>query len=160
MRFGAPEEHILVVKGNLATSYAKTGRHEEALRMRRDAYSGSLEVFGQQHLATFGEAYNYALLLMRLKRFEEAKSLLHKTIPAAQRVLGESHELSLKLRGSYAHALNKDEGATLDDLRGAATTLEDIEQTARQVLGSAHPLTVDIGRELRESRAALRARTE
>jgi hypothetical protein len=48
--------------------------------------------------------------------------------------------------------------ATLDDLRKAVATFEEIEPTARRVLGSAHPLTTGIGGALRNARAALRAR--
>ena len=33
----------------------------------------------------------------------------------------------------------RDDGATLDDLREAVTTLEETERTARRVLGGAHP---------------------
>ena len=51
-----------------------------------------------------------------------------------------------------------DAGATLDDLREAVTTLEEIEPTARRVFGGSHPLTLDIEGELRNARAALRAR--
>ena len=50
------------------------------------------------------------------------------------------------------------DGATLDDLREAVTTLEDAGRIARRVYGGAHPLTVAVGRNLREARAALRAR--
>ena len=35
----------------------------------------------------------------------------------ARRVLGESHEVTLRMRWSYAQTLYKDDGATLDDLR-------------------------------------------
>ena len=38
------------------------------------------------------------------------------------------------------------------------STLEDSERIARRVFGGAHPLTVDIERELGKERAALRAR--
>ena len=55
-------------------------------------------------------------------------------------------------------ALYEDPNATLDDLREAVTTLEEIERTARRVLGGSHPLTVTIEGELRNARAALRAR--
>ena len=55
-------------------------------------------------------------------------------------------------------ALYKDDGATLDDLREAVTTFEETEQTARRVFGSAHPLTVDMEKSLRKSRAVLAAR--
>ncbi len=50
------------------------------------------------------------------------------------------------------------DGATLDDFREAVSTLEEIERTARRVLGGAHPLAVDIERYLRNARATLAAR--
>jgi len=55
-------------------------------------------------------------------------------------------------------ALYKDSDATLDDVRKVVATLEDLALTARRVFGSAHPITGDIENDLRESRAALRAR--
>ena len=59
---------------------------------------------------------------------------------------------------NYARALYKDDGATLDDLREAVTTLEDAGRIARRVFGKAHPLTEGIGEDLERSRAALAAR--
>jgi hypothetical protein len=55
---------------------------------------------------------------------------------------------------------NLDDGATLDDLHEAVTTLEETERVARRVFGGAHPLVQSVERYLRESRAALRAREE
>ena len=81
-------------------------------------------------------------------RFEEAKSLYRKSIPVAQRVLGKCHDLTLRLRSTYALALRDDLAATLDDLREAVTTLEDTERIARRVLGSVHPLAVEVERDL------------
>ena len=57
-----------------------------------------------------------------------------------------------------AMALSMDPDATLDDLREAATTLEDTERTARRVLGGAHRFTVEVEHNLGDVRAALRAR--
>ena len=54
--------------------------------------------------------------------------------------------------------LRDDEGATIDDLREAVTTLEETAQTAQQIFGGAHPLTTGIDRGLQNARAALRAR--
>ena len=79
-------------------------------------------------------------------------------MPVARRAIGESHELTLKLRRNYALALYKGDGATLDDLSKAVTTLEDLEQTARRVLGGAHPTTMGLEHSLEKSREALRAR--
>ena len=57
-----------------------------------------------------------------------------------------------------AVTLYSDDGATLDDLREAVTTLEDVARIARRVLGSAHPNTAGIEIALRDARAELRAR--
>ena len=93
-----------------------------------------------------------------LQRFGEVKSLMRRTIPIARRVLGEGNVLTLTMRSIYAEAIYKDDGATLDDLREAVTTLEETERIARRMLGGAHPLTVDMEKSLRKSRAVLAAR--
>ena len=83
-----------------------------------------------------------------------------KTVPVARRFLGESHQDTLRLRWVYARSLYEDPDATFDDLREAVSTLEEIEPTARRVLGSAHPLAKTIGNNIRTARAALQAATE
>ena len=83
-----------------------------------------------------------------------------KTVPVARRVLGNSDELTFHLRANYARALYTDPDATLDYFREAATTFEEMERTARRVLGSSHPLTTAIDGDLQKARAALRARED
>ena len=78
----------------------------------------------------------------------------------ARRVLGEHHETPLRLRWVYGEALYEDAAATLDELREAVATLEEMERAARRVFGGAHPLTVEIECDLQMARAALRARDE
>ena len=154
-RVGASEGHILAVQGNLACTYQKLGRHEEANRMLQDVYSGYLKIMGEEHPQTLLAANNYAHTLLELQRFEEAKALLRKSMPVARHVLGEHDTLMLRMRQIYAETLYKDVGATLDDLREAVTMLEDTDRIARRVLGGAHPLTTGIEDELEASRAAL-----
>ena len=157
-RLGSSEKCILVVQGNLANTYQKLGRLEEAMCLRRDVYSGDLRLYGEEHRETLIDAYNYTNDLLRLKRFGEVKQLMRKNMPAARRVLGESNELTLRFRANYAEALYADPDATLDDLREAVTTLEDTARIGRRVLGNSHPTVRSIEFGLRESRAALRAR--
>ena len=157
-RLGAPDANILVAQSNLANAYGELGRFEDALRMHRDVYSARLELQGEHHSRTLTAANNYATSLLELKRFKEAKKLLRKRIPVARRVLGETDILTLRMRWPYARALYLHPGATLDDLREAVTTLEDISRIARRVLGGARPLTKGIEFDLRDARAALRAR--
>jgi hypothetical protein len=157
-RLGVSEGAILTVQGNLASTYAKLGRKEEALLLKRDVYSGFLQLFGEEHKDTLIEACNYGLSLINLDRFEEAKSLWRKSTPVARRLLGDNNEITLRMRWIYARALYGDPGATLDDLREAVTTLAEIERTARRVLGVSHPITTGIERHSRQARDALAAR--
>ena len=114
---------------------------------------------GHEHERTLIAANNYAVSLNGLQRFDEAKLLLRKMTPVAQRVLGDDI-LTLKMRQAYANALYKDHAATLDDLREAVTTLEEIEMIVRRVLGGAHPTTTAIEVILRMARAKLRAQSK
>ena len=54
------------------------------------------------------------------------------------------------MRRPYTMALYADPAATLDDLREAVTTLEELERTARRVFGSAHPRKTVIDGQLQE----------
>jgi len=159
-RIGSPEECILVTQGNLAIAYERNGRPEDCLRTWQDIYSRCLEFFGEEHEQSILGALNYASTLNDLERFAEARSLFGKVIPVARRVLGDSHDITLRMRSNYARALYVDPGATLDHLREAVTTLEETDLTARRVLGGAHPVTMGIESDLRNTRAALGAREE
>ena len=66
--------------------------------------------------------------------------------------------MTIRMSRTYAKALYMADGATLDDLREAVTTLEEAARTARRVLGGSHPTTAGLERVLEDSRAALRAR--
>jgi hypothetical protein len=157
-RLGYSEEGLLTMQENLAVSYARLGRVEEALLMQRDVYSGRMKLDGEEHARTFLAANNMASSLMHLQRFGEVKALMRKTMPVARRALGDSRDLTLRMRKIYAEALYKDPGATPDDLREAVTTIEDVERTARRVLGGSHPAVLEFERSLREAREVLAAR--
>ena len=157
-RLGASEYNILVMQGNLAMTYARLGRVEQALQIERDIYRGRLKLNGEEHEDTLTAANNYANSLVYLRRFEEAKALLRKMIPVARRVLGECNQTTLMTRWNYAGAICNDTAATLDDLREAVTTLEDAGRIARRVFGGAHPFAAAIEGALRDAREALAAR--
>ena len=144
-------------QSNLAITYQALGRSEESMRLRRDVYSGRLKLNGKEHQRTFIAALNYAYSLGQLRHFEEAKSLLRKTIRVARRVLGENHELTFRMRWCYGKALYSDANAPLDDLREAVLKHEELERIARRVLGGAHPMVAGIEKDLRNARILLAA---
>ena len=91
-------------------------------------------------------------------RSDSKDHVKHATDQERQTTAVHKAEIASALREASPKTLFKDDAATLDNVREAVTTLEAAERTARRVLGGAHPLTVDIERELRNARAALRAR--
>jgi len=132
-------------------------RNEEALRAARDVCSGYVKLLGEEALETLGATNNLAATLLGLQRYAEAKALLLKKVRVARRALGEGHRLTLKMRSLHAQALYTDDGATLDDLRKAVTTLEDAERISRRVFGGSHPMTTAIEGDLQCARLVLNA---
>jgi len=157
-RLGDSGENMLISQSNLANAYLLVGREDRALHMRQEVYSGRLMLLGEEHRDTHSAAINYGSSLMTLGRFEEARTLLRKTMPVMRRTLGDNDELTLNIRWGYAQSLYKDPSATLDDLREAVETLADAERIARRVFGGTHPLLVSIERNLRRAQETLRAR--
>ena len=159
-RVGTSENanHMLTVKSNLAKTYQSLDRSEEALSLRQEVYSRTLKLHGKEHARTLRAASNYVSSLIELKRFQQAKKLLRKSIPAARRVLGESKQITLHLRCNYAQSLCCNAAATLPELREAVTTFEDVGRIARRVLGGAHPFTTGVEESRRKLRDVLTTR--
>ena len=155
-RLGASEDLLLAVQGNLAFTYQKLGRCEDALSLRRDVYFGTLNLHGEEHRETVRHANDYAEILFDLQRFKEAKPVLRRMMPVARRVLGDNDKDTTRIRWSYAEALYEGDGATLDDLREAVTTLEDAARISRRVLSNPD-LTGAIEYDLQDARAARRS---
>ena len=140
-RLGASEVPMLVLQGNLASSYARLGRLEEASSLYRDVYSGFLRIHGEEHQDTVRYANNYAMNLIELRRFAEARNLLRKIIPVARRVLGDDHELTLSLREDLCQAILDGEFAATEKCEALAM-LEDTAGAMRRVFGPNHPDTL------------------
>ena len=146
------------MQGNIAISYQKLGRLEQALQIERNLYSGRLKLNGAESMEALVSANNWGSSLVDLRRFEEAKSMLREMIPVARRLLGDDHELTIRLGWNYTMALCEDPAATLGDLREAVATFEKTIRVTRRVFGGENPLTRGIERSLQKARAALRAR--
>ena len=127
-------------ESNIAGTYENLGRLEDALQRKRDVYSGWLKLNGEEHESTLQAADNYALSLLDLERFKEAKKVLRKVIPVATRVLGIEHDLTLCIREDLCRA-SLDGDSSVKEKRKALRTLEDTVGIMRRVLGPQHPTT-------------------
>ena len=156
-RYGESDHNRLALESNLASSFEKLGQGDRALRIRRNVYSKTLRIYGEESIETIESVINYAQSLMSHAHFEEPKVLLRKKIPVARRLLGESHDLTIRLRSTYAVALYESPNATPDNLREAIKQLEEAGRITQRVYGGAHPNVAGIECDLQNARAALRA---
>jgi hypothetical protein len=93
-------------------------------------------------------ANNYAMTLLDLERFKEAKRVLRHTIPVARRALGAEHHLTLSLREDLSRA-TLDGESSAEEKREALQMLEDTVAVMRRVFGPAHPDTLFTQRKLK-----------
>ena len=148
---------VFQAKNALKLKQLNPPRLGKALRLQRDVYEGYLKLNGEELYETLRAANNLAVTLNELQppSYKEVKALLRRLMLVARRVLGDEHGVTLQMRTIYATALYGDHDATLEDLREAVTTLEEIEPTARRFLGGAHPLTKTLEHHLKEARSTL-----
>ena len=92
-------------------------------------------------------ANNYAMTLLDLERFKEAKRVLRHTIPVARRALGAEHALTLSLREDLSRA-TLDGDSSAEEKREALQMLKDTVAVMRRVMGPAHPDTLHAQGEL------------
>ena len=157
-------EHIdlcrcgLVAQSNLAISYQRLGRHEEALRIEREVYARRSALYGRDNESTLISAGNLASTLVDdLQQFDEARAFLRDRIPEAIQFLGKDHDLAFKMQRMYAKCLYKNDGASLEDITAAVATLEDLDRRQTRIYGAAHPQTGSTRRRLAEAREKLAA---
>ena len=101
---------------------------------------------------------NYARFLKKHEEYDKAKSLHRRTIPMARRALGDSNDITLRMRWLYANCLCDYKNATLDDLVEAVETLEAVAKLWKRVKGERHPETPAVLEALKVAREKLRLR--
>ena len=143
----ATDADFVSLRGNKAVLLGNLGRHEEALRLRREVYAKTLDRCGPSHQVTLQTAEHLSQSLFYTSKLAEAKELLLESIPKAQASLGDDSFWTLRLRSSYGRVLRK-----LGSVGEAEATLTDILRRGRRTLGDSHPLVQDVANELDELR--------
>ena len=127
----------LNMKHNLARSYLKSGRLEEAARLFRLIYARNKVLVGATHYSTILAANQLACTLIGLGRYDQVKSLVLPLLRYGR-----------KFRLACAMALYRPAGASRGDIFEAVATFEEDVCKLRRVLGPSHPDTLEILREL------------
>ena len=137
-RVGHVEEDILTSQTNLASTYTKFGRREEALKLRQEVYARR-RVLMPEHPRTMALAIDLANALIDKKLFTEASALARETLPIARRVCGDANDATLGLRFLLTRATILNPDATQNGLRVAKEELEVLLPTTRRIFGASHP---------------------
>ena len=126
------------MQGNLANTYEKYGRLEEALALRREGYARR-RALAPEHPHTLSAALNLATSLVNNSRFAEARAIASEMLPIARRLHGDAHDATLGFRFALPKSIVQNPGATQNDLRVAKEELEDLLGTTRRIFGNSHP---------------------
>ncbi len=155
-RLGADEDDLLATQINIANSYTKMGRLEEAISISREVYAGFKSLVGPCDRRTLMAANNLVFQLQKQSKFAEAVSILRKPLSDARRAFGDDHEQTLALGSLLADSLaGPGTSPTVDDLREAIAIREDICKRSRRLLGRSHPNTQIRQRALDSARSYL-----
>ena len=126
------------MQGNLADTYDKLGRSEEALRIYREVYAARLRLHGPREAKTLHAASNLSDQLCQMALLAEAKQFLSEQIPLFYDVCGTDDLETIKMRWRYAGVLSQQNEGNHTE---AVATLEDVVRRCRRILGNQHPLT-------------------
>ena len=157
-RLGGSEYDILTTQSNLAITYGRLGRDEEALLLRKEVYAGTLKQCGKEDKDTLISALNLSTSLVNSGKFTEARAFTHKQMELARRVLGADHSTTLDFQWGYSRAFTLDREVSAEQLAEAVAILEKTLKTAQRVLGREHPRTGNIRYALEECKKLVTAK--
>lgn len=121
---------------NLAGVLLDLDRHDEAIRMLREAVEIREAAFGDLHPRTLASRNSLAVGLERSGRFEEAGTVYQKVLEARRRLHPEGHPEVAVVLANLANLLLRTEG---NEAEAAAMHREALE-TERRVRGEEHPM--------------------
>ena len=157
-RIGASEEEMLPVRTNLAYTYARLGRNDEALAMQRQLHSSEIRINGPTQESTLIAALNLSTSLVDAGNFAEARAFTRDQMELARLSVGADHLTTLNFQWGYSRAFTLDRDASAEQLAEVVTILAKAVKTAEQVLGREHPNTGSIRRELALARLEIASR--
>ncbi|CZR61670.1 uncharacterized protein PAC_11567 [Phialocephala subalpina] len=124
-------------KANLASTYRKQGRWEEAGELDVQLIETSKSVFGKDHPDTLRSIANLASTLWSRGRLEEAERLNVQVMESRKRVLGAEHPDTLtsvaNLASTYKSQVRLEEAERL---------YVQVIESRKRVLGAEHPQTL------------------
>ena len=130
---------IIQTSANLANVHLKCGRAEEAAAINKDVYEQTCAIRGPGSLFTATLGANYALNLVQVGRFADARAICRDIVQWAHRNPDNPH--SFHVLKALARSIYEDPNASVEDLREAVRVFENVPAASSRVFGPAHPDT-------------------
>mmetsp|Transcript_26288 Transcript_26288/g.78913 ORF Transcript_26288/g.78913 Transcript_26288/m.78913 type:complete len:222 (+) Transcript_26288:3-668(+) len=146
------QESVLHAQYDYANALLRFDRLDEGLCMLREIHEKRVALFGPEQRDSIGAANSLAIALVRLARFDEARAILKRQIPLARQLGGTQW---VHAAGVFSRAVVEDDNCPTTELEEALTVMDDASRTARQTLGTAHPVAKALERDLGCIRARL-----
>lgn len=135
--FGAEHPDTLMSMGNLAATFWRLGRFQEAETLGIQVVENKKRILGAEHPDTLTWMNNLASIISDLGRFQESERLEAQVVESSKRLLGEDHPDTLGRMRNLALTFS----SLGRDLEAEALEMQVLEAQKR-VLGEEHPHTL------------------
>ncbi|WP_393099837.1 FxSxx-COOH system tetratricopeptide repeat protein [Streptomyces sp. LN325] len=134
---GPDHPDTLSARANLATSYVKAGRFNDAIALEERVVADFERIRFPGHPDTLTARNNLAISYAQAGRINDAITLGEQVVAGFERTLGRDHPDTVSARGNLASAYQEDER-----INDAITLEEQVVADRERILGPDHPNTL------------------
>ena len=134
---GSAHSDVLALQNNLATTYEKAGRLNEAITLFEQVLSDRIRILGDKHPDTLASRNNLAGAYLAANRPEESIALYEQVLTDRIGILSDDHPDTLASRNNLAYAYQ-----SIGCFTEAISQLQQVLADSTGLLGEDHPQTL------------------
>ena len=134
---GSAHSDVLALQNNLATTYEKAGRLNEAITLFEQVLSNRIRILGDKHPDTLASRNNLAGAYLAANRPEESIALYEQVLTDRIGILSDDHPDTLASRNNLAYAYQ-----SIGCFTEAISQLQQVLADSTGLLGEDHPQTL------------------
>jgi len=134
---GSAHSDVLVLQNNLATTYEKAGRLNEAITLFEQVLTDRIRILGDKHPDTLASRNNLAGAYLAANRPEESIALYEQVLTDRIGILSDDHPDTLASRNNLAYAYQ-----SIGCFTKAISQLQQVLADSIRILGEDHPRTL------------------
>ena len=134
---GSAHSDVLVLQNNLATTYEKAGRLNEAITLFEQVLADRIRILGDKHPDTLASRNNLAGAYLAANRPEESIALYEQVLTDRIGILSDDHPDTLASRNNLAYAYQ-----SIGCFTKAISQVQQVLADSIRILGEDHPRTL------------------